>query len=50
VRTSAFAEQTLGYGLTTPDELAAIAAAFERWADDPDGLFVVLHGEILATA
>ncbi len=50
VRHSAFAEQTLAYGLTTGEELASIAAAFERWAADPEGLFVVLHGEILATA
>jgi len=48
VRHSAFAVQTLAYGLTTTDELERIAGAFERWAADPDGRFVVVHGEILA--
>lgn len=49
VRQSEFARQTVEYGLTTPAELEQIAAAFLRWADDPDGLFIVLHGEVLAT-
>lgn len=48
VTASSFAEQTLAYGLTTPDELAAIADAFRRWTDAPASTFVVLHGEILA--
>lgn len=50
VRESEFARQTLAYGLTTQVELDLIAGAFRRWADDPDGLFIVLHGELLATA
>lgn len=49
VRESEFARQTLEYGLTTRVELDEIAAAFQRWSMDPDGLFIVLHGEILAT-
>ena len=49
VRRSAFAEQAVTYGLTTPEELEAIAAAFLAWSDEPDGWFVVLHGEVLAT-
>jgi len=49
VRESEFAVQALEYGLTNRAELDRIAAAFQRWAADPDGWFVVLHGEVLAT-
>lgn len=45
---SAFAEQAVGYGLAEEAELEAIAAAFRRWAEAPDGVFVVPHVEILA--
>ena len=50
VRASEFAHQGLAEGLTDERELAAIAAAFERWVDDPDGVFVVVHVEVLARA
>ena len=36
------------YGLSDPDELESIAAAFVRWADSDDAIFVVPHVEILA--
>jgi ubiquinone/menaquinone biosynthesis C-methylase UbiE len=49
VQQSEFARQTLEYGLTDEAELAAIGAAFREWAANPDGLFIVLHGEVLAT-
>jgi ubiquinone/menaquinone biosynthesis C-methylase UbiE len=49
VRQSDFAHQALEYGLTDERELAAVAEAFLRWAADPDGLFIVLHGEVIAT-
>jgi SAM-dependent methyltransferase len=45
---SEFARQAVEYGLSTPDELAAIADAFKRWAEDDDGVFVVVHVEVLA--
>lgn len=48
-RHSTFAEQALAYGLSDERELAGIADAFRRWAADPDGTFVVLNGEVLAT-
>ncbi len=48
VRESAFAEQALEYGLSTREELVEIAAAFERWIDEPEGTFFALNGEILA--
>lgn len=48
VEKSAFADQALAYGYTDRDELAAVAAAWRRWADQPDGWYAVLHGEILA--
>jgi len=48
VTQSAFAEQALAYGLSDDAELSAIAGAFRRWANDPDGYFVVVHAEVLA--
>jgi ubiquinone/menaquinone biosynthesis C-methylase UbiE len=50
VRESEFAHQCLEDALSNEAELAAIAGAFERWAGDPDGVFVVVHGEVLARA
>jgi SAM-dependent methyltransferase len=48
VELSAFAEQAVAYGLSDPAELATIAATWRRWAAQPDGVFVVVHGEIVA--
>ncbi len=45
---SAFAAQAVEYGLADAAELAAMATAFRRWADSDDGVFVVVHGEVLA--
>jgi len=45
---SEFARQSVEYGLSTPDELAAIADAFTRWTEDDDGVFVTVHVEVLA--
>ncbi len=47
---SAFAEQALDYGIATEEELADIAAAWRAWAAEPDGVFVVVHGEVIARA
>jgi hypothetical protein len=35
-------------GLASREELEEIAAGWRRWAEDDDGWFSVLHGEILA--
>jgi SAM-dependent methyltransferase len=48
ILTSDFARQAREYGLAAGPDLEAIAAGFRRWAEDPDGLFVILHGEVLA--
>ena len=45
---SGFATQSLEYGFTTPSELREISNAFRVWADDEDGLFIVVSGEVLA--
>jgi SAM-dependent methyltransferase len=47
---SLFGEQAIAYGLSTRDELGAIAAAFRRWSTQPDAFFMVPHVEILARA
>jgi len=49
VTQSRFAEQALGEGHARRVELEAIAAAFRRWATDPDAWFAMLHGEVLCT-
>ncbi len=48
VTASAFATQAIEYGLSDRHELENIAAAWRHWAQQPDGWYVVLHGEILA--
>ncbi len=48
VRLSRFGEQAISYGLSSADELEEIAAAFLRWAEAPDAVFVVPCVEILA--
>jgi ubiquinone/menaquinone biosynthesis C-methylase UbiE len=45
---SSFADQAVSYGLATPAELTELAAAWRDWARSPDGVFVILHGELLA--
>jgi SAM-dependent methyltransferase len=44
---SSLAHQAVEYGIATAAELADLAAAWRRWADDPDAVFVVVHGELL---
>jgi len=38
----------LSRGAATAAELAWMAASWRRWGSDPDGWFVVVHGEVLA--
>ncbi len=45
---SSFAHQAVEYEIATPSELRALAEAWRAWAGEPDAVFVVLHGEILA--
>lgn len=49
VRSSDLGRQAVAGGHATPPELDAMAAAFEDWVRHPDGWFVVLHGEVLAS-
>lgn len=48
VRESSFATHALEHGLSDAEELASIAAAWHHWAEQPDGYFVVPHGEVIA--
>lgn len=45
---SSYAEQTVAAGLNTEADLAEIADAWRAWAEEPDGWFVMVHGEVLA--
>ena len=45
---SSFAEQAVGYGLSTREELLSISRSWHRWAENEDGFFVVLHAELIA--
>lgn len=47
VEQSSYGEQAVAYGLSDAGELAAIAAAWRRWAEHPDGFYAVFHGEVL---
>ena len=50
VRHSELAAQGVEYALTTPAELESIAQGFVEWAQHEDGVFIVVHGEVLARA
>lgn len=45
-----FAEQLEREGWATAGEREALADGFRTWAEDPDGWFALLHGEIIARA
>lgn len=44
---SAMAQQAVAEGLETAETLAALSQGWQEWADDPDGWFVIVHGEVL---
>jgi ubiquinone/menaquinone biosynthesis C-methylase UbiE len=48
VRRSDYRTQAIEYGLSDEVELEEIASAFDTWSAAPDGLFIVLHVEVLA--
>jgi ubiquinone/menaquinone biosynthesis C-methylase UbiE len=50
VRSTALGEQAVEYGFSTEAELEDLGAAFERWAADPDAVFVTPHVEVIARA
>lgn len=45
---SSLAEQAVAAKLTTAADLDDFADAFRTWAEQPDGWFAVLHGELVA--
>jgi len=45
---SALARQAVEYGLATPEDLADLAAGWRTWAEADDGVFAVVHFEVLA--
>jgi ubiquinone/menaquinone biosynthesis C-methylase UbiE len=44
---SAFAAQAVEGGRASTDDLMSIAASWREWAEEPDGWFVVVHGEVI---
>jgi SAM-dependent methyltransferase len=48
VVSSAMAEQAVDYGLSSRDELKAIAAAWREWVEQDDGFFAAVHAELIA--
>ncbi len=49
ILSSGVAEQAIGTGAATRDELHAISQAWLAWAGHPDAWLAIPHGEILAT-
>lgn len=47
---SSFAEQAVATGLATTSEIQEMSDAWRAWGAHPDAWFVMVHGEILATA
>ena len=47
ISTTALAQQIVEHGFAEEAELHGIAAGWRRWADEPDGWFSVVHGELL---
>ena len=48
IQKSTFSEQVLRLGLADQEKLEGLSDAFRHWANQPDGFFLVPHGEILA--
>lgn len=46
-RASSFARQAVDRGLATADELAQLAAAWQRWGASDRGWLAIVHGEII---
>jgi len=44
-----FAERAVALGICEHIELAGVASGWHRWADEPDGWFAFIHGEVVAT-
>jgi ubiquinone/menaquinone biosynthesis C-methylase UbiE len=45
---SSFAQQAIDYEIATTEELATVAAGWREWAEEPDAVFIVPHGEVIA--
>jgi SAM-dependent methyltransferase len=45
---SAFGEQAVAYGIAPPAEMAEVADGWRAWAAHEDGVFILVHGEIIA--
>jgi hypothetical protein len=45
---SAVGTQLVASGASSVEELRSIGDAWRRWAEHPDGWFLVPHGEIIA--
>ena len=41
---------SVAYDIASRAELETISVAFREWVDNPDGVFIVPHAEIIARA
>ena len=48
IQKSTFSDQVLQHNLATQGLLDDLSKAFKKWAEQPDGFFLVPHGEIIA--
>ena len=47
VKDSDLGRQAVAHGIADESQVAGWAAGWRRWAADPDGWFVVVHGEAI---
>jgi len=45
---SSFAQQAVDYGIASAAELASVADGWRIWGQDPEALFIAIHGEVIA--
>ncbi|MGA2528307.1 MAG: hypothetical protein ABSG36_03980 [Acidimicrobiales bacterium] len=45
--TSSFARQAVEYAIATLEELEVLGGEWRAWAEDPGGVFIVVHAEVI---
>lgn len=47
---SSFGQQAVEYGVATAEEMGFLAGEWRNWGENPDAVFIAIHGEVLAHA